>query len=362
VPITQHAQPSIQRDIDFTGTVAKLGVFNIKGQPVGTGLGAKEDVKITFSPDQQSPVTEAIDFVQTAKAPGSDQPGVWGQLHPKEKLKGETATKASSSIHQTQQGETLASVSQQHFGTADKAEKIFHENFGRLVWWSAQSDAQPDDRSTRPLPAGVLLRIPDAVQGGFMVDIRPDDVLPRSNRTDPNISPNYPAQGEMTMMPGGYFGRINGFKRADGSKHDASMTDLPGGGPNSGRFEFESAAFAQDIGLIYGAIKWGFMYSSSGITNESASLVPAVSDTFNAAMASFNRVYKNKHIVRQGETLNSIAILYYGSTDDAYRIYLLNRTNPALPAYDPTEVIAGGTELEVGLGPSVWDAAKSNKK
>jgi nucleoid-associated protein YgaU len=325
-------------------------------------LGAKEDVKITFSPDQQSPVTESIDFVQTAKSPGSDQPGNWARLHPKEKLKGGSATTAGSNIHQTRQGETLASVSQQHFGTADKAEKIFQENFGRLVWWSAQSDAQPNDRSTRPLPAGVLLRIPDAVQGGFMMDIRPDDVLPRSKRTDPNISPNYPAQGEMTTMPGGYLGRINGFKRADGSKHDASMTDLPGGGPDSGRFEFESAAFAKDIGLIYGAIKWGFMYSSNGITDEKASLVLTVSDTFNVAMASFNRVYKNKHIVQQGETLNSIAILYYGSTEDAHRIYLMNRTNPDLPAYDPAVAIAGGTELEVGLGPSVWDEAKSNKE
>jgi Domain of unknown function (DUF4157) len=358
VVVTQHTQPAIQRDIDFTGTVAQLGIFTIKGHPVGTSLGAHEDVKITFSPDAQSPVAEAIDFVQTARSPGSERPGDWARTHPKEKLKDDSATTAGSGLHQTQQGETLAMVSQQHYGTTDKAAKILDENRGRLVWWLAELAVPPDDQLNRPLPVGVLLKIPDAIQGGVMVDIHPDDILPRSNRTDPNISPNYPGQGEMMPLPNHTIGRINGFKRADGSKHDASMTDRPGGGPISGHFEFESAAFAKDIGLIYGAVRWGFLYSSSGITNESAALAPKVSDTFNAAIASFNRVYKNKHTVQKGETLNSISILYFGSIADAHRIYMLNRTNPALPTDDPTVAIAGGTQLDVGLGPSIWDKVK----
>jgi phage tail protein X len=321
VTISGRTQPTIQRAIHFKDAVPKLGTFAIDGQPIGNGLGAHEDVTITFSPDPDSPVADPIDFVQIAKPPGNEKPGDWARLHPDEKLKSDAATTTGSATHQTQQGDTLTSVSLQHFGTAEKAATILDANRGRLMWWSAQSNPQQSDQLTRPLPVGVLLNIPEAIRGGFMVDIEPRGVSPRL--------------------------------------HDAQMNDRPGGGPIAGRFEFESAAFAKDIGLYYGAVWWGFNYDTNGITNETARLVPKVSDTLDAAVTSFNRVYKNKHIVQQGDTLNSISIKYFGSTADAHRIYLLNRTNPALTTDDPTAPVTAGTQLEVGVGPSVWDQLRS---
>jgi nucleoid-associated protein YgaU len=357
VAISGHAPPTIQRDMHLQEALPMLGTFTLEGKPIGSGLGAHEDVTITFNPDSLSPVADSIDFVQIAKPPSVEKPGDWAGEHPDEKLKSDTATVAGSATHLTQQGDTLTSVSRQHYGTAERAEEIFGQNRGRLVWWSAQSGGEQAKLLSRPLPVGIALTIPDAVRGGYMVDIKPQGVSPRSRREDPNISPDYPAKGVMTSM-GSTIGWVNGFKRADGSKHPAQMTDSPGGGFTSGRFEFESAAFAKDIGLSYGAVRWGFHYSIDGITNEDAKLVSKVSDTFNAANVSFNRVYKNKHIVRQGETLNSISVLYFGTTAEVHRIYLMNKSNPALTTDDPAAPIAGGTQLEVGAGPTVWDRAR----
>jgi hypothetical protein len=354
--LRRRSGPLVQRDIHLKDAVPNLGSFAFEGKPTGNGLGAHEDVTITFSPDPLSPAADSIDFVQIAKPPASEKPGDWAVDHPDEKLKSDAATTAGSATHLTQQGDTLASVSIQHFGTADRAAEILEANQGRLTWWSAQSGGQPDDRLSRPLPSAIVLTIPKAVRGGFMVDIKPQGVSPRAKRDDSNVSPNYPGQGVMTPM-GSMIARVNGFKHADGSMHDAQMTDLPGGGAISGRFEFESAAFAKDIGLYYGAIKWGFNYSFNGITNEYAQLVPKVSDTFNAANVAFNKVYKNKHVVRQGETLNSISVAYYGTTDNARSIYLTNQT--VLSTDDPMAPIAGGTLLEVGAGPTIWDRARS---
>jgi hypothetical protein len=357
--IVGRTRPTIQRDINFKGVVPKLGTYVLTAKPTATGLGAHEDVTITFSPHPDSPFAESIDFVQTAKAPGIDKPGDWAVGRPNEKLKSDSATTAGSGAHWTQQGGTLASVSLQHFGTADRASEILAASQGRLVWWLAQASDPGNDNLTRPLPAGVLLRIPGAIRGGAMIDINPEGVVPRSERNTPNVSPNYPDQGIMTPTREGIIMRVNGYHHRDGTLHDAQMIDGPGGGPVPGKFEFESAAFAKDIGLFYGAVRWWFSYSTSGITDEHAVLAPDVSDTFNAATASFNRTFKNRHIVRQGETLNSISIMYFGSTADAHRIYVINRTNPALTSDDPTKLIPGGTELDVGLGPSVWDSAQA---
>jgi hypothetical protein len=127
-------------------------------------------VTITFSPDPQSPTADSIDFVQIAKSPGVEKPGDWAVHHPDEKLKSAAATTAGSATHLTQQGDTLPSVSLQHFGTADRAAEILEANQGRLVWWSAQSGGQPDDRLSRALPSGIVLTIPKG--GGFMVLVR----------------------------------------------------------------------------------------------------------------------------------------------------------------------------------------------
>jgi nucleoid-associated protein YgaU len=357
VALSRLGGPAIQRKLDFADSLPKLGGFTLKGEPTGPGLGAKEDVTITFHPDPDSPATDGIDFIQVAKLPGVEKPGDWAKISPKEKLKSDAATTAGDAMYLTREGDSFVSVSKQHYGTADKARALYELNFGRLAWWAARQEGAGDDLLTPPLPVGTLLTIPNAVRGGSMVDIKPDDVVPRATRDQPNVSPNYPGQGVMTRGP--VIGRVNGYKRADGSQHDSQMTDLPGGGFNSGRFEFESTPFAKDIGLYYGTLIWGFDYGAGGISNETAKLSPRQSDTFRSAVASFNRVYRNRHVVVQGDTLNSISVMYYGSTDHARAIYAMNKTNSAVTSDDPTVPIQGGTELEVGVGPTAWDRVGS---
>jgi len=376
-PVTHLAQPAIQRDLEpwaYEGKLPKRGTFTLKGETVDAAIegrkdpkGAYERVDIRFSPDAESPVTDQIGFIQTVHPPGVSGPGDLEKYLPDEKAKSQSATTAGASVHETRQGDTLSSVSQRHFGTTDKATEILQKNQGRLAWWSAAAGPQ-EDALTRALPAGTLLRIPGAVEGGVMVDVK--GVQPKSKRDDPPVSPNYPpnfhsadtTKGALEQHPEGY-------KRANGSKHDVTMDDTPGGGRAQGQFVFETAAFAKDIGLIYGALKWGFSYfPDPGITSPFRvmrpfyDVVPTVSDTFNAAMASFNRIFRNKHIVQQGQTLNSISIQYYGSTNQAHSIYQMNpETLPK--TYDPAAAIAGGTALEVGVGPTtgpskLWDRPK----
>ena len=81
--------------------------------------------------------------------------------------------------------------------------------------------------------------------------------------------------------------------------------------------------------------------------------MPGVSDTFKAAVVSFNRVYRNSHVAQVGDTLNALAVQYYGSTAQAHMIYLRNST--VLATADANAQIPPGTQVDVGTGPTVWD-------
>jgi hypothetical protein len=105
------------------------------------------------------------------------------------------------------------------------------------------------------LPAGLTLTIPGAVAGGFSVDIDPKGNQPRGSTSAPNISPNYPHLKK--QYSSGHFSPTPGHN-LPGNILDAGMTDLPGHGQERGVFEFESAAHAEDLGLFYGSVHWGF--------------------------------------------------------------------------------------------------------
>jgi nucleoid-associated protein YgaU len=82
--------------------------------------------------------------------------------------------------------------------------------------------------------------------------------------------------------------------------------------------------------------------------------VLGVSDTFKAANVALNGVYENRHVAEEGDTLNKPAVQYYGSLDQPRTIYLLNRT--VLTTDDGNALIPPGTPIDLGVGPSIWDA------
>jgi hypothetical protein len=69
-------------------------------------------------------------------------------------------------------------------------------------------------------------------------------------------------------QPRGYFSVTYGFNHANGTVHAATMIDRPGGGVIAGNFSFESYAPAEDLGLAYCSVRWGFLQGFNGITGE----------------------------------------------------------------------------------------------
>ncbi len=362
-PRVSPAAPAVRRLLNPGPMQFPMGTLTITGDadPLNRGqLGSHEQVEITFAPKPfpASPVTSKIDFTQIARSPEGElgQPS----LNRDDAIKDRARTTAGAAAHLTVAGDTTQSVSIAHFGDATHANAILQANTGQLTWWLAQS--QPGgDNTTRPLPVGVTLSVPNAVAGGYVQDIDPVAdyspkklVQPRTAPTDPAIPGAYPHM-KRVMLTGGYMGPVYGYNRADGSSLAATMIDTPGGGPFSGTFAFETYAHSEDLGITYGGVRWGFQYGYRGITGEYAAPLAVVSDTAKAAMVAFNRTYRNDHVAQAGDTLNSLALMYYGDASHAGMIYQMNRT--VLSTADPSAPIPPGTRVKVGTGPTIWDRA-----
>jgi hypothetical protein len=126
------------------------------------------------------------------------------------------------------------------------------------------------------------------VTGGFFVDHSAAAATPRTAKADAAVSPFY-----RTYWP-------NSGQSQDGSKKgkavaEASLWDFPQSGGNR-RFTFETAAKAADTGYIYASLHWGFTISDAAkgtVEKEHASADRGPSATFGAAVAAFNKFYKN---------------------------------------------------------------------
>ena len=193
-PRVSPAAPAVRRLLNPGPMQFPMGTLTITGDadPLNRGqLGSHEQVEITFAPKPfpASPVTSKIDFTQIARSPEGElgQPS----LNRDDAIKDRARTTAGAAAHLTVAGDTTQSVSIAHFGDATHANAILQANTGQLTWWLAQS--QPGgDNTTRPLPVGVTLSVPNAVAGGYVQDIDPVAdyspkklVQPRTAPTDP---------------------------------------------------------------------------------------------------------------------------------------------------------------------------------
>ena len=290
------AAPAIRRKQAGKARVPN-GEFTFEMQKKPHGL--KEDVHITFSPDASGPSTKVIKFIQIVR------------------------------LTDSQTGKTIP------WGTINPAEAI-KDKLG----------PQKDEGN---------------VQAGFIVDVAANDLKPRDKRSDPSLSPEYPNL-RASSVGGGPFGPRPGCVGCDLplGKRDVTMDDTgPGGIPDRDvTFDFESAAYSEDLGIFYGSVRWHFRQvpgsqDSDSFPDERFDISPTVSDTLRASIVEFNKALKNKHRVMQGETLAGISSTYFGTASAAQAIFELNRD--VVKDADPAAPLPPGIELEL---PTRWERAR----
>ncbi|WP_203906546.1 eCIS core domain-containing protein [Rhizocola hellebori] len=340
----------------------KDGEYTVEMDENPGSAGLQERVRIEFMPDKAGPVTDTITFLQVAQTLVGGKARPWKELHKDQAIVDRIRTKQANRIHETKQGDTLASVSTAHYGLPSKAAAIYDANQGLGI----SSDPKA------PLAAGQLLTVPDAVQGDYSLDIDAANTKPRQPG-GPNVSGNYPHlefrnkstpiqnSGGLTLSSATP-GRAVGRNPVAGPPESAIMNDLPGGGPYKSTFRFETTAHAEDIGHYYGAVHWGFDYDPSNtgsatptphITNEFAEFAPNVSDTMGAAVVAFNKDVGNRHVVQEGETLRAISLMYFKTSNRAFALFSINPG--ILATFDADASLPPGKELNL---PTQWDVAR----
>jgi nucleoid-associated protein YgaU len=368
VQISAAAEPALHRDkkANFTAPYGQFDFQMVEDkqpqQAVPTG---RRKVYITFSPDAKGPKTngKTISFKQMAKVtflkPGTNVPDpdtTWGKVKPQDADLDKMRTTQGDKTHVTEAGDTLVSLSRRYYGDDSHALKIYGAN-SQVLDIPAASRKPPPGRGgsadepprpaggtptgeemptpdvNHPIPAGKSLKIPDAVVGDNSLDIDPSQKKPRASASDPNVSPSYP----YTMR--------KGENPATGTPTDASMEDYPGAAYNKAQFEFETAAYAEDLGINYGSIRWGFKYMPISAWDEYADFAPGVTETLRDAEIQFNKFYKNKHKVQAGDTLNKVSAMYFGNNSKAADIFAANKG--ALTNADADAALAPGLELVI---------------
>ena len=324
-------------------------------------LGSHEQVEIAFAPKPfpASPVTNKINFTQIARSPEA----ALGR-RPSTRTMRSRIVRGRSPVRPriSRLRATPRSLCPSRISAMPHSNTVLQANTGRLTWWMAQS--QPgSDNTTRPLPVGVTLSVPNAVAGGYVQDIDPVAdyspkklVQPRTAPTDPAIPGAYPHMKKAMILPGGYMGPVYGYNRGDGSSLAATMVDTPGGGPFSGTFAFETYAHSEDLGITYGGVRWGFQYR---IQRHHWRIRRTAGRGFGHCKGGTGRLQPNlpqrprcpgrRHAEQPGTESDR------GDASHAGMIYQMNRT--VLSTADPSAPIPPGTLVKVGTGPTIWDRA-----
>ena len=258
----------------------------------------------------------------------------WTAAVPTEANRDAMQTSSRRRVHKTAAGDTLDSISTEHFGSKDQAAQIGKDN-DKVIRPSAP-DALAD--TTKPLPAGLVLQILGAVKGGYFIDHFAADLAAkkRTGAADPVVLQDYVWPTE------------HGLQNHDGHKKgadilEAVLEDFPGTTANHWMFRFETVARSDDLGLYYGTLMWHFEVDGTvappTVTKEWYNVQPGISDTFRGALVQFNRFYANPHTVLEGQTLEQISELYFGKPDHADAIFTANvaligtRTTPLQPGW-----------------------------
>jgi hypothetical protein len=128
------------------------------------------------------------------------------------------------------------------------------------------------------------------VEGGFSVDVLYAGRTPRANASDPAVSPYY--TDDYKARPDAAGNWEDGWQKGGTDQKEAILRDFPNWTNNS-TYKFETAAKAQDTGVIYGTIKWQFSIDGGVAKNSSWDAFEAESATFDAAVDKFNETMHN---------------------------------------------------------------------
>jgi len=310
--VTVSAAPSgaIHRDIKEPHAKVPLGEFAIdmtkfEGSP-GDKVGETGTVK--FTPSAKAPDSTSIRLTQIVKdidpSTKADYQWTGGEAN-----RNKMMTKAQDEAYTTNATDTLTSVALQFYGDPARHDEIYTANKSVL------KSNKPDDK----IGAGVALKIPSSIEGGFFIDHKAGDpkAKARTSKAKPNVPQDYVWPGEESQP-----------KNQHGSKAGttivaASLDDTPGSSTPDHYF-FETAARSDDTGTYYGSMHWSFKMGAGKVSEEKWHVTEGVSHTLLSAVDEFNKFYKNTYTVMAGDTLESIAQRYLGSAAKADDIYKAN--------------------------------------
>jgi nucleoid-associated protein YgaU len=322
VSVGVAAPPVLHRDLKSGNLEVPDGFFRIdmaKQEVAGHKSG--EDGHIHYRPKPTAPDSKRIRLSQAVEvkdlAAGTEVS--WAASVPGEANRDAMESKSRRRVHTTAAGDTLDSVSTEHFGSKDQAAQIGKDN--DKVIRPAGPDALAN--TTKPLPAGLVLQILGAERAGYFIDHLAADpaAKKRGGGADPSVLQDYVWPPEHKPL------NHDGHK--DGTDvSEAVLEDFPGTGSHHWRFNFETVARSDDTGLYYGTLLWHFEVDATAapptVTKEWYNVQPGISDTFRSALTEFNRFYANPHTVVQGQTLEQISQLYFGKADHANAIFAAN--------------------------------------
>lgn len=335
VSVGASAAAAIHRDIKNPAAKVPMGEFAIdmkKFDKRASDGYSGETGTVSFKPNDKAPDSTSIRLSQSIKYFDLSTKKDFDWTGSTEEDRGKMNTKAKDEKITTTADDTLATLSLRFYGTKDRVKEIYDANKATL-----KSD-KPDDK----VGVGMSLTVPRAVEDGFHVDHFPSDPKadPRKKKADKNVPQDYVWPGEE-----------NPPKNQHGSKAGktivaASLDDTPGWNKDM-KYDFETVARSDDIGVYYGAMHWGFTIQKDKVVDEHHKVAEAPSQTFQAAVTEFNKFYKNEHTVMAGETLESISTRYFGDTKKAEDIYKANKAK--IP--DKSKLAMGTLLVLPGISP-----------
>lgn len=309
VTVGAAASGGIHRHIKGSDKVP-LGEFAIDMTKVeNPGGKSGEDGTVTFTPNAKAPDSTSIRLSQIVKTSsvtdGKDFDWSGGSEADRNKIQ----TKGSDKTHVTAAGDTLKKIAMRYYGDPTRTKEIHDANTAVL-----KSDV-PDDK----IDAGVSVKVPNAIEGGFFIDHMAADprAAPRTKKTDAEVPQDYVWAGEESA-------KNKHGKKSGTTIEPAMLKDFPGHTAPL-RYDFETVARSEDAGIYYGTIHWDFEINADKVSKESWKVTPGVSETFRSGLDEFNKFYKNKYTVMKGDTLWSIAAKYLGDPNRWPEIHEANK-------------------------------------
>jgi nucleoid-associated protein YgaU len=327
---------AIHRDIKDPHCKVPLGEFAIDMKKLEGNAGDTigETGTVSFLANGKGPDTTSLRLSQVVKTvdldTGKDTEWAGGEAN---RTKMRTSDKSES--YTTTATDTLKSIALQFYGDPARTKEIHDANKAAL-----KSD-QPD----QVIGAGVALTVPTSVLGGYFMDHMAGDprAKQRTTKADPDVPQDYVWPGEESPPKNQHGSKVGKTCVA------ASLQDTPAW--NRGRtYAFETVARADDTGTYYGTMHWGFTINKTPgkVTDETHRVTEGVSHTFKGGLDEFNKFYKNTYTVMVGDTLESIAERYLGSSAKADDIY---KANTALIP-DKTKLTPGVQLAIPGVSPT----------